>query len=148
LPVLRPDDSGIGLLVSLALLIGLVCGWGGGVLLALADRAADQGKGRPSLSQRGFWRWRATFRTGIRRAARGAGRALSALIEVLTQALPTIQAADSLALFYVLYPAYIPPGLSPQTATFDSFIDDTRGYATQQRVRQTYVDRAGAWRRR
>ncbi len=65
------------------------------------------------------------------------------LLDPLTQALPTIQAADSLALFYVLYPAYIPPGLSPRTATFDSFIDDTRGYATQQRVRQTYVDRSG-----
>jgi len=65
------------------------------------------------------------------------------LLDPLTQALPTLQAADSLALFYVLYPAYIPPGLSPQTATFDSFIDDTRGYATQQRVRQTYVDRSG-----
>ncbi len=78
----------MGLLVSLALLIGLVCGWGG-VLLALADLEADRGKGRPSLSHRGLWRRRAAVGAGLRRAARGAGRALSALIEV-GQGVPTL----------------------------------------------------------
>ncbi len=99
----------MGLLVSLALLIGLVCGWGGGVLLALADLAADQGKGRPSLSQRGFWRWRATFRTGIRRAARGAGRALSALIEV-GQGVPTFWFGGLLVALFSLALGVLPPG--------------------------------------
>jgi len=65
------------------------------------------------------------------------------LISGLTQPLLNIQAADDQASFFVLVPTTLPPGLTARTPTFDSFNDETRGYALEQRVRQTYADRAG-----
>ncbi len=65
------------------------------------------------------------------------------LINGLSQPLLDIQAADDVALFSALVPRVIPPGLIAQTPTYDSFYDETRGYAPQDRVRQAYADRQG-----
>jgi len=65
------------------------------------------------------------------------------LINGLSQPLLDIQAADDVPLFSALVPRVIPPGLIAQTPTYDSFYDETRGYAPQDRVRQAYADRQG-----
>ena len=65
------------------------------------------------------------------------------LVNGLSQPLLDIQSADDVALFSALVPGYIPPGLVAQTPTYDSFYDETRGYAPQDRVRQAYADRRG-----
>lgn len=65
------------------------------------------------------------------------------LVNGLTQPLLDLQAADDIALFITLVPGWLPRGLLAQTPTFDSFYDQTRGYAPQQRVRQAYTDRSG-----
>jgi len=65
------------------------------------------------------------------------------LVNGLSQPLLDIQSADDVALFSALVPRVIPPGLTAQTPTYDSFYDQTRGYAPQDRVRQAYVDRWG-----
>ncbi len=65
------------------------------------------------------------------------------LINGLSQPLLDIQAADDVALFSALVPGMVPPGLVAQTPTYDSFYDETRGYAPQDRVRQAYADRGG-----
>jgi hypothetical protein len=65
------------------------------------------------------------------------------LVNGLTQPLLDLQSADDFALFTTLVPGWLPAGLATQTPTFDSFYDATRGYAPQQRVRQTYADRSG-----
>lgn len=43
----------------------------------------------------------------------------------------------------MLVPTTLPPSLTARTPTFDSFNDETHGYALEQRVRQTHDDRAG-----
>lgn len=65
------------------------------------------------------------------------------LVDGLTQPLADIQVADDMALFTALIATWLPAGLSAQIPTFDSFYDQTRGYAPQQRVRQAYTDHAG-----
>ncbi len=65
------------------------------------------------------------------------------LVNGLSQPLLDIQSADDVALFMALVPRYIPPGLVARTPTYDSFYDQTRGYAPQDRVRQAYADRLG-----
>ncbi len=65
------------------------------------------------------------------------------LVNGLSQPLLDIQSADDVALFTALVPRSIPPGLVAQTPTYDSFYDQTRGYAPQDRVRQAYADRQG-----
>jgi hypothetical protein len=65
------------------------------------------------------------------------------LVNGLTQPLLDLQSADDFALFTTLIPGWLSRGLAPLTPTFDSFYDATRGYAPQQRVRQTYADRTG-----
>ncbi len=98
-----------GLLVSLALLIGLVCGWGGGVLLALADLKAGPGEGPAALSRSRLQRRRATVGAGLRRAARGGGRALNALMEV-GQGVPTFWFGGLLVALFSLALGALPPG--------------------------------------
>jgi peptide/nickel transport system permease protein len=65
------------------------------------------------------------------------------LLSGLSQPLLTIQAADDFALFSALVPTMLPPGLTAETPTFDSFYNSAHGYALEQRVRQTYLDRRG-----
>jgi len=65
------------------------------------------------------------------------------LVNGLSQPLLDIQSADDVALFTALVPSFIPHGLVAQTPTYDSFYDQTRGYAPQDRVRQAYADRQG-----
>lgn len=65
------------------------------------------------------------------------------LVGGLTQPLVDLQVADDLALFTTLVPTWLPRGLRAQTPTFDSFYDQSHGYAPEQRVRQVYADGAG-----
>jgi len=79
------------------------------------------------------------------RARRGAVAALYTLVIIvaLSQPLLDIQSADDVALFTALVPSFIPHGLVAQTPTYDSFYDQTRGYAPQDRVRQAYANQQG-----
>jgi len=97
------------LLVSLALLIELVCGWGGGVLLAFADLKDGPGEGPTTLPRSRLQRRRATVGAALRRVARGVGRALAALAEV-GQGVPTFWFGGLLVALFSLALGVFPPG--------------------------------------